>query len=269
MRNRLYSLINLAGLTLSLALVIIIFSYAGAQRRTARAVPDYENTYAVTWEGDGLLCYGVSDRLSGLPEAEAVTMFSGAYEDCVCEFGEKTFLSDIMCADAGFFDFFDIKFLKGSPDRFSVTGAFISESFARRLAGEDDPEGRQLQIDGDSFTVAGVFKDFGKGLLPSADIIINDYAPSGPMLQYKEQPLNTFGNVLVFVRLTEGCDIRSVNDKLNELFKDTESVYGKLSLMRRIPNPSTGNYLSCAPTNSISAKGMSSLKRESPNSSAT
>ena len=36
----------------------------------------------------------------------------------------------------------------------------------------------------------------------------------------------------MFVRLTEGCDIRSVNDKLNELFKDTESVYGKLSLMR-------------------------------------
>ena len=73
MRNRLYSLINLAGLTLSLALVTIIFSYAGAQRRTARTVPDYENAYAVTWKGDGLLCYGVSDRLSGLPEAEAMT----------------------------------------------------------------------------------------------------------------------------------------------------------------------------------------------------
>ena len=232
MRNRLYSLINLAGLTLSLALVTIIFSYAGAQRRTARTVPDYENAYAVTWKGDGLLCYGVSDRLSGLPEAEAMTMFSGAYEDCVCEFGEKTFLSDIMCADAGFFDFFDIEFLKGSPDRFSVTGAFLSESFARRFAEDDDLEGKQIRIDGDIFTVAGIFKDFGKGLLPSADIIINDYAPYGPMLQYKEQPLNVFGNVQVFVRLTEGCDIRSVNDKLNELFKDTESVYGKLSLMR-------------------------------------
>ena len=232
MRNRLYCLINLAGLALSLALVITVFSYTGAQRRISRAVPDYENTYAVTWEGDGLLCYGVSDRLSGLPEAEAMTMFSGAYEDCVCEFGEKTFLSDIMCADAGFFDFFDIEFLKGSPDRFSVTGAFLSESFARRFAEDDDLEGKQIRIDGDSFTVAGIFKDFGKGLLRPADIIINDYAPSGPMLQYKEQPLNTFGNVLVFVRLTEGCDIRSVNDKLNELFKDTESVYGKLSLLR-------------------------------------
>ena len=80
--------------------------------------------------------------------------------------------------------------------------------------------------------MAGVFKDFGKGLLPSADIIINDYAPYGPMLLYKEQPLNVFGNVQVFVRLTEGCDISSVNDKLNELFKDAESVYGELSLVR-------------------------------------
>lgn len=232
MRNRLFSLINLAGLTFSLALVIIIFSYAGAQRRTARTVPDYENAYAVTWNGDGMLCYGVSDRLSGLPEAETVTRFSSAYEDCVCEFEKKTLLSDVMCADAEFFDFFDMEFLKGSPEHFTATGAFVSESFARRLAGEDDPEGRQLQIDGDSFTVAGVFKDFGKGLLPSADIIINDYAPYGPMLLYKEQPLNVFGNVQVFVRLTEGCDISSVNDKLNELFKDAESVYGELSLVR-------------------------------------
>ena len=68
MHNRLYSLINLAGLALSLALVITVFSYTGAQRRTARTVPAYENAYAVTWKGDGLLCYGVSDRLSGLPE---------------------------------------------------------------------------------------------------------------------------------------------------------------------------------------------------------
>ena len=52
------------------------------------------------------------------------------------------------------------------------------------------------------------------------------------MLLYKEQPLNVFGNVQVFVRLTEGCDISSVNDKLNELFKDAESVYGELSLVR-------------------------------------
>ena len=172
MRNRLYCLINLAGLALSLALVITVFSYTGAQRRISRAVPDYENTYAVTWEGDGLLCYGVSDRLSGLPEAEAMTMFSGAYEDCVCEFGEKTFLSDVMCSDAEFFDFFDIEFLKGSPDRFSVTGAFLSESFARRFAEDDDLEGKQIRIDGDIFTVAGIFKDFGKGLLRPADINI-------------------------------------------------------------------------------------------------
>ena len=40
MRNRLFSLINLAGLTLSLALVIIIFSYASAQKKISRSVPD-------------------------------------------------------------------------------------------------------------------------------------------------------------------------------------------------------------------------------------
>ena len=49
MRNRLYSLINFAGLTLSLALVTIIFGYAGAQRKISRSTPDYKNTYALAW----------------------------------------------------------------------------------------------------------------------------------------------------------------------------------------------------------------------------
>lgn len=60
MRNRLFSLINLAGLTLSLALVIIIFSYASAQKKISRSVPDYENTYALARDGLSMMGYGIS-----------------------------------------------------------------------------------------------------------------------------------------------------------------------------------------------------------------
>ena len=38
-RNRLYSTINLIGLTVALALSIIIFGYAAAQMKIARSVP--------------------------------------------------------------------------------------------------------------------------------------------------------------------------------------------------------------------------------------
>ena len=232
MRNRLYSLINFAGLTLSLALVTIIFGYAGAQRKISRSTPDYKNTYALAWGGDAMLCYGISDRLAGLPEAEAVTMFSSAYEDNVCEFGDNRFISDVMCADDEFFSFFGIEFAGGSPEHLTPTGAFISESFARRAGVGEDPLGKQILLDGQSYSIDGVFKDFSRSLLSPADIIISNEASEGPMFQYKSMPFRVFGNVQVFVRLKEGCDIGAVTDKLNELFKDTESIYGKLSLIR-------------------------------------
>lgn len=232
MRNRLYSLINFAGLTLSLALVTIIFGYAGAQRKISRSTPDYKNTYALAWGGDAMLCYGISDRLAGLPEAEAVTMFSSAYEDNVCEFGDNRFISDVMCADDEFFSFFGIEFAGGSPEHLTPTGAFISESFARRAGVGEDPLGKQILLDGQSYSIDGVFKDFSRSLLSPADIIISNEASEGPMFLYKSMPFRVFGNVQVFVRLKEGCDIGAVTDKLNELFKDTESIYGKLSLIR-------------------------------------
>lgn len=232
MRNRLFSLINLAGLTLSLALVIIIFSYAGAQKEISRSVPDYEDIYAVARQGQTLLSCGISDRLAGLPEVEAVTMFSPAIEDYVGEFeGIKT-LASVMSADREFFDIFGIGFASGSPEDFTASGVFVSESFARRIAGGNNPCGKQLLIDGESFSINGIFKDFGRGLLTPSDIILSNDAPSSHIAMFSVAPLRVFGDILVFARLTGGSDIAEVEEKLNGLFKDTEYLYGELSLIR-------------------------------------
>ena len=51
-RNRLYSTINLIGLTVALALSIIIFGYAAAQMKIARSVPGGENIYAVCLDNE-------------------------------------------------------------------------------------------------------------------------------------------------------------------------------------------------------------------------
>ena len=231
-RNRLFSLINLAGLTLSLALVIVIFSYASAQKKISRSVPDYENTYALTRDGLSMMGYGISDRLAGLPEVEAATMIGCLKEDGhVCDFeGAKT-IPTLLSADREFFDMFDVEFASGSPEDLSATGVFVSESFARKITDNHDPCGRQILIDGESFSINGVFRDFSRGLLSPTDIILSNEAP-GFLSPYKANPLGNIGNIQIFVRLSAGSDVYAVTDKLNELFKDTKFLYGNLSLIR-------------------------------------
>ena len=126
---------------------------------------------------------------------------------------------------------FDVEFASGSPEDLSATGVFVSESFARKITDNHDPCGRHILIDGESFSINGVFRDFSRGLLSPTDIILSNEAP-GFLSPYKANPLGNIGNIQIFVRLSAGSDVYAVTDKLNELFKDTKFLYGNLSLIR-------------------------------------
>lgn len=230
--NRLYSLINLAGLSLSLSFSIIVFSYAYAQRRVSKSVPDYEDVYAVERDGAAMLCSGISGRLVTLPEAESVTMFSSPVPDEICEFGGAKFLASSMSADNEFLNIFGVEFIAGGTEPLSKSGIYISESFARRIAGDDDPCGRSLTLDGSDFNIEGIFKDFGKGLLPHTDIIMDNSSPSSEIAMYGMRPLVIFGNVQVFVKTAPDTDITDMEQKFNGLFNDVDHIGGHLSLMR-------------------------------------
>lgn len=232
LHNRLYSLINFFGLSLSLAFTVIVLSYTCAQYRVSKSVPDSKDIYAIARDGQAMMSYGISERLVGLPEADAVSMFTSPTPDNICEFEGSKVLSEVMSADKEFFGMFGIRFKAGSAENFTPSGVLISESFAKKIAGGTDPCGKQMILNGDSFRIDGIFMDFRKGLLPRADIIMNADAPSSEISMYKQGPLRVFGNLQVFIRTAPGTAAAETEEKINGLFSDIDYIGGHLSMIR-------------------------------------
>ncbi len=232
LHNRLYSLINYFGLSLSLAFTVIVFSYTCAQYRVSKSIPDCNDVYAIAWDGQAMMSYGISDRIAGLPEAEAVSMFTSPIPDNICEFEGSKILSEVMSADKEFFSMFGIRFTTGGTENFTQSGVFISESFARKISGESDPSGKRIIVNGDIFSIDGIFMDFRKGLLPQTDIIMSVDAPSSETSMYKRGPLRVFGNLQVFVKTVPGAAPEETEEKINGLFSDIDYIGGHLSMIR-------------------------------------
>ena len=214
-RNRLYSTINLIGLTVALALSIIIFGYAAAQMKIARSVPGGENIYAVCLDNETVMCYGMADLIrNSIPEAEAVTRFSASWDGEIAMYGDRAYNTFLMSADKEFFRMFNVKFTEGSPESLSsLTDVIISESFARKIS-DDDVIGKTLMINDAPYTITGVVKDFGDGLLKYADVITNIESEifSG---QYQSDPLTTFGPNITLIRIAPDCDPGIVQEKIH------------------------------------------------------
>lgn len=220
-RNRLYSTINLVGLTVALALSIIIFSYAAAQMKIARSVPDGENIYAVCKDNQTLMCYGMADMIrNSIPEAEAVTRFTASWDGEISMFGDRKYNTFLMNADKEFFGMFDVKFIAGVPEAFnSRTNVIISESFAGKIAEEGkDVIGKTLIVNDEPYTIAGITEDFGDGLLKYTDVITNIESERFNS-QYREYPWSVFGPILTFFRTAPDSDISAVESKISSEYR--------------------------------------------------
>ena len=222
-RNRLYSTINLVGLTVSLAFSIIIFTYAAGQFRIARSNPDHERIYAVGVHGSTLMCYGMADVLrSSLPDAVSVVQLSTSVDGFITEWDGMKYNTAVMETDSGFFDMFHVRFLAGGKDDFKdLSSVIVSESFAGKLGGGyGDLIGRQIVIDGNQYVIAGVTEDFGKDIVPYADVIAN-VANTDFNGQYISNPFLSFGDIVTFIEVYPDTDYQSLESKVEEIFKDT------------------------------------------------
>ena len=219
-RNRLYSTINLVGLTVALALSIIIFSYAAAQVRISKDIDGWQDIYAVCRNNSTAMCYGMAGALmNAMPEAAAVTKFSSPDNGTPAEYGGKKYSTDMMFADSSFFRMFNVGFKEGNADQgLGNYEIFISETFAHRIARDGEAlVGKTLKVAGRDFIIKGITADFGRNILPYADLIVNIDGKEF-QTQYKTQPFNVFGDINTFVRLYPGTDISGLGEKITGIY---------------------------------------------------
>jgi putative ABC transport system permease protein len=174
LRNQNYSLVNIVGLTVGLACVLLIALYLQDELSYDKFHPDGDRIYRMALERK---YPGRARNYAIIPQSfgEAVKNEFASVEDATRLFyfqgfnmlykvNNRPFEEEYnMWADSNFFKMFDIELLKGEKEEVLTRpqSVVLTESTARKLFGADDPMGQILELPqaNNNLTVTGVCRD--------------------------------------------------------------------------------------------------------------
>lgn len=164
-----YSAINVVGLSVGLAAVVLIFLYARHELSYDRFHADGERIFQIYKER--ITPTGVQiTRDTWVPLAERLEQEYPAVRKAVrmwdasawVRFDDKRFEEQVTYADPGVFEMFSFPFVKGDPATVLAhpTAAVVSTDFAARYFGELNPIGKTIRVNNEvDYTITGVLDD--------------------------------------------------------------------------------------------------------------
>ncbi len=176
LKNRVYTLINVVGLTVGIASVIMILLYVQDELSYDRYDPETDNIYRIYWQSGNPQTRTPHPMAQALakdfPEVtSAVTLspiwgpgltqqsFSVKNLEKDIQYNEK----DILSVDSTFFEVFPLKIIKGNKKTvLKAPGKLLlSQSAAYKYFGDEDPIGKHLAFNGDEnlIEIEGVYED--------------------------------------------------------------------------------------------------------------
>ena len=216
-RNKLYTAIEVVGLSVALAFVLIIGSYVWQEYSISRENPDYERIYIPTQP----MPYGIFEPMKEqIPEIEQITLVN-SFDDVVMECDDERFVTRGLAVRGDFFDIFDYEFLIGDAGCLeSYTDIVISESYAAKLAGKPElAVGMKIvpvDYPSQAYTVTGVIKDFDQNYWKYMDFICKGESPLNESAQ--KNPIFTL-SATAFIKVAESADGDALGGKIQDIFR--------------------------------------------------
>ena len=218
LRNKLYSIIEILGLSVALGFVILLMAYARTEFSVGARQPKAGEIYAIGMgEATGMTLGTAEELFPGIPEITAWTRVS-AYGSADIMTGEDYHAVKAVALDTNFCRLFDYRVTGCDRNRIlpGETDALVSESFARKAFGGADPVGKTFTLSGKTYVVTGTIEDFG----PCDEFAHYDIFLSMKVMENVLQKMDNFGMVQTFVTLAEGADPEAVNGKLLDKYME-------------------------------------------------
>ena len=225
-REKLYSFVNILGLTVGLTAVLLIALYVRDELSFDKFHKDYKNMYRVTLDHEdwGARPFITSDFVEffspEIPEVEGFVRVSGVSRaiggDVLLRNNNNDISSTkVFFTDPNFFKFFDFELVNSGKEG-ALNGdmsAVITEGLAERLFGDTDPVGESILINKEfEVIVAALAKDPPSNSTVQFELLIhkNDY--------FKNDFENTNGlrNVLTYIELNPESSIEKVEAGIND-----------------------------------------------------
>ena len=219
-RNKLYTAIEVVGLSISLAFVIIMSCFVWQNMSVNRHYPDQDRMYAIGGEGDVMSNMVMTQTMmDAIPEIEDGTTLKvlSMYPQSSVE-GSDIGQGFFMGVYKEFFDLFPTEFMYGHVESFNDLGnAIVTESIADQFGGADII-GKKLLFEGEhEFTIAAVVEDFNNTIFSNAQVILNLNGPAFNS-QYGYDLHGSSSGTISIIKVKKGTDE-------NELLEKMESVY--------------------------------------------
>lgn len=227
-KNKVSSLINIGGLAVGMAVVMLIGlwlydevsfdKYHNNYNRIAQVIQNVTNNGEVqTWFS---VPYPLAAELRKNygSDFKSVVMSTGSNAHIVA-FGDKKLTKNGAYMEAGGPELFSLKIIKGSKDALKdPSSILISASTAKAYFGDADPMGKMLKIDNQSILkVAGVYEDLPKNTSLTDVAFIGPwdrFASDNQLSQMKEPWRPNFANL--YVQLADNADLATVSLKIKD-----------------------------------------------------
>ncbi|MEM9858671.1 MAG: ABC transporter permease [Bacteroidota bacterium] len=230
-KQKLYSSINIGGLSIGITCFILIFLYVQHELSFDNFYFEKEKIHRIYQQQEGNLFFG-SDYFSSTPAGLANKLIDDYPEveyatsvqerEVLITTGKSSFLDQGLIAEAQFFNIFHTEFIKGNPNEaFNNTYTLaITESYASKLFGDDEALGKVVTVSSWSgaqdFEVTGVIKDLPKNSSIEYNYILNMMS-NKEYVETRESDDWNSNSYTTFLKLKEADLASGLEAKLPEL----------------------------------------------------
>lgn len=223
-KNKLYTLINVGGLAISIAVCTLILLFVQGETSYDNYHPNGDNLYRLALDRlypDHISRYAVTpanmakQAHEDFPEVTNFIRLWKSFNSVNIQLEDQNYLeTNFMGAESNFFDIFGIKLIQGDPSNvFEVQNAVVlTESTATKYFGKADPMGKILKGAFGDLIVTGISEDVPENTHFHYDLLINIQS-----LQFLQQPNFVNFSVYNYLELQAGTDHIAFEARLEEI----------------------------------------------------
>ena len=237
------NLINLVGLAVSLALVIILSVYSYSELTTDSFHKNGDRVFLFSRENNAIYTPAVlKDQIDlSVPDVEATVRMAAMWQTPTFQAGDRDpITSDLVFADADFFKLFTYKAIEGNLETAlkEPMTIVLTKRFAEQLFGKEQALGKMVRVNNDKFlTVSAVIEEPKANTILSFSSLANMETrkiinPNGD--EFKEWGWNNFQT---FILLKKECDPVKTAKAISSLFPEArakDQPGGKLIPLEKI-----------------------------------
>ena len=230
-RNKLYTAIEVVGLSIALAFVNLLSSYIIDSISYDKDIDDKEDIFVCHFINKASSFNILGNSFEKCPEVKDYCQFTELYLHLSAD--GNAFEDDVLAVSSNFFEFLPYKLTYGNASDVLANNHFavVSESFADRMFPGDRPIGKQvvccMEDSNVTLTITGVFEDVEKTQILNADIVINQN-----FYDYQKDALFPCGNLL---HISDDGDLTELAESIYngcDAFMFTEKLAPKLTFTK-------------------------------------